>query len=54
MMLAPPMMCTSLSPAAAIACSTAGLMPSVTNVNEVSPFTITSCGRWVTTNTGIR
>src|SRR5713226_4727770 len=51
---APPMTWTFLSPAAVAACATACLIPSVTKMNVVSPFTIASCGRWVSTNTGIR
>ena len=44
---------TSLSPAAARACSSAASMPSVTNVNVVPPCFVTgSRAWWVRTNTG--
>ena len=37
-----------------VAVTVACLIPSVTKVKVVSPFTITSCGRWVSTNTGLK
>ena len=53
-MLAPPVIATSWSPAAARACRSADSIPSVTNVNVVSPC-IGSGSRawWVSTKTGV-
>ena len=51
--LAPPATATSLSPAAARACSSADSIPSVTNVNVVPPCMVSGSRAWcVSTNTG--
>src|SRR5215472_11231366 len=52
MMLAPPMMLTSLSPAASAARVTAAAMPSVTKVNVVALLTTGSWGRCMANGVG--